>query len=152
MTTPDETNADFQRGDHAEPHPDPLYEMTRSALDAWRTRMQEAVVSGRAATTVARMATARVTAELRRIESGQSGRSTGKGPAVEYLRRATAVVSRAAHEIERNRYSLPAMQSELERLEDLYKRLSGGDEAESGVANSGSVDAGSGADDRGADG
>jgi hypothetical protein len=130
----------------------PLVAPTRSALDAWRARMIDAVSSGRAATTVARMATARAVAELRRLPPPDQTMA-GATEAAEYTRRAIAAVTRAAHEIERNRYSLQAMQAELDRLESFLGRTAGSanGEADSG-AGAPSADAGGGADERGSDG
>jgi hypothetical protein len=88
-----------------------LIERTHAALEAWRVRMNDAG-SGRGATIVARMATARAASELRRLVVGDEA-----GDGADYARQAAAAVNRAAREIERNRYSLQAMHAELERLE-----------------------------------
>lgn len=99
----------------------------RAALESWSARMAGAVSAGRGATTVARMVTARSAAELRRFSlppaAGGQPESELRAAAAEYLRRVKAAVDRAAHQIERNRYSLHEMHSELERLEPIYRRI-----------------------------
>lgn len=101
----------------------------KAALDSWQERIVQAVQSGRGATSAARMATARSAAELRRItlpEPPASEEGTGASLyalAEEYARRAGATVSQAAHEIERNRYTVTAMDRQLEKLSELYKQI-----------------------------
>jgi hypothetical protein len=91
-------------------------------LEDWVRRMSGAVLSGRSATTVARMATARALAELRRLGSGAK-REASAARSDEYLRRAVSMLTSASREIERNRYSLVAMQEQLERLDPIYKEI-----------------------------
>jgi len=140
-------------GSTAKSEPAGIPELTRAALESWRARMNEAAGGGRSPTTIARMATARAVAELRRLKS-QNQAEWGAGDAAEYLRRAGAAVDRAAHEIERNRYSLQAMHAELDRLEVIFRRVMGIEEEpkQTGADTAaGSGDAGGGTNDGGAD-
>lgn len=153
---PEPPVVDEARQARAEPEALALARRVRAILESWSVRMT-AATSGRNATTVARMATARASAELRQCtlpRSGDDGEDAALREAVAgYLRRATAAVSRAAHEIERNRYSLVAMRSELERLEEIFGRLAPAapDEDSEGDKAGRSAETGSGADDGGAD-
>jgi len=99
------------------------------------------------------MATARAAAELRRLKSQNQAEAVGGG-AGEFLRRAVVAVDRAAHEIERNRYSLQALHAELERLEAIFRRVTGIEEEPKPVEPNEAEDSGDahgGADDGSAD-
>jgi hypothetical protein len=124
----------------------------REAMDGWVGRMAGAAGAGRGATSVARMATARAIAELRNV-SLPSDSEPGSLPVADYLRRSRSVLTNAAHEIERNRYSFQAMDSQLQRMEDLVKRIFPEDEPEADAAepvSEDSADSTGGADDGGA--
>jgi hypothetical protein len=128
-----------------------------AVINAWSLRMTEAAVAGRSATTVARMATARASAELRKIDlrpQVEGGPAAGDlhGTIQAYLKRLTATLARAAHEVERNRYSLEAMHAELERIKRQFAMLyPSGPESETQETTGGSVDTASGANDGSAD-
>ncbi len=92
----------------------------RDVVKSWAERVVATGGAGRGATTAARMATARALAELRRVQLPQL---PDIEPVHEYLRRATSAMSQAAHDIERNRYTLHSLEHQLERLRDLEKRL-----------------------------
>jgi hypothetical protein len=131
-------------------------------LQAWSIRMTQAAISGRSATTGARMATARAVAEVRQIAlPPQTGDGSVGGElrqsAEAYLKRLKSTLTRAAHEVERNRYSLDAMQVELEHLERLYATISPPEEGNRGETETADTvkelaDSGGGADDGSADG
>jgi hypothetical protein len=100
----------------------------RGILESWSARMTEAVLAGRGATKVARMATARAIAELRKLDLPPTiendAASAVMRTAIEaYLKRLNSTLGRAAHEVERNRYSLDAMHAELERLDRLFATI-----------------------------
>lgn len=103
--------------------------LVKEALDAWAARVLQAAQSGRSATSSARMATARSLAEIRKlslpVDEASMAAEVGevRGLVANYLRQATNTVARAAHEIERNRYSFEAMQKQLEKLDGLYHRI-----------------------------
>ncbi|HVC30691.1 MAG TPA: hypothetical protein VND24_05850 [Steroidobacteraceae bacterium] len=109
-----------------------------AAVETWSGRLVDAVRGGRSATSAARMATARTAAELRRLATpsvhpGQPSADGNEGLSslvADYLRQATNAVSNAAHEIERNRYSLSALERQLKKLDELYKRIHPEPEAE----------------------
>jgi hypothetical protein len=132
-----------------------LARAVRTALDGWVTRMGATVSAGRAATTVARMATARAIAELRHLAVADAA-DPAAAPVAEYLRRARTTVTQAAHEIERNRYSLHLMHHQMERLEELARSIlpeARPAETEAAAPEAGASEAPEGgADDGGADG
>jgi hypothetical protein len=96
------------------------------------------------------MSTARAIAELRGIHFAEGADEA----VVEYLRRSRSVLSQAAHDIERNRYSLQQMDGQMQRLDEVAKRVFP-EEAAAATGEPGgetSVEPASGADDGGADG
>lgn len=92
-------------------------------LDLWQVRLIDAVRSGRAATSVARMGTARSLAELRHLPQPPKGEDERAGLVAGFQRQVLATVQNAAHEIERNRYTLEQMRRQAEKLEALYNRI-----------------------------
>jgi hypothetical protein len=123
----------------------------RDCMDGWVKRMAGAAGTGRSATTVARMATAKAIAELRNFTIADG--STDADEAVSaYLRRSRSILSQAAKDIERNRYSLQQMDGQMQRLDELAKRIFP-DEAPlaEGEDVGESDDPASGTDDRGSD-
>jgi hypothetical protein len=112
-----------------------------AVLEAWSLRLVDAVRSGRAATANARMATARTVAELRRLATPSSQRGGSEDLAqlvADYLRQVTNSVSNAAHEIERNHYTLTAMERQLKKLNEIYERIHPQPEAKSSDNEAGS--------------
>src|SRR4051812_47867559 len=107
QATNDETKVDEQSRPQAIVSGELLEVATavRDALDAWVSRMAGAGGTGRSATIVARMATARAVADLRGVQAPESEDASASTVA-EYLRRARSTLSNAAHDIERNSYSL----------------------------------------------
>jgi hypothetical protein len=92
----------------------------RDILQDWSTRIAATGGAGRGATITARMASARALAELRRVQIPEL---PDIAPVRDYLGRAISAVTQAAHDIERNRYSLHEMHHQLERLTGLEKRI-----------------------------
>jgi ribosomal protein S9 len=122
----------------------------RAVVEAWVGRIAATGGGGRSATTVARMATARAIADMRHIQAPESADS--HAPAVaDYIRRSRSMLTNAAHEIERNRYSLLLMQQQLDRLKPLFEQI-WPEEAKAAKDAAESEGPAGGADDRGADG
>jgi hypothetical protein len=123
----------------------------RECIERWVTQMAGSAGSGRSATTVARMATAKAIAELRGVTLEAEGDEADQAIA-EYLRRSRSMLNQAAHDIERNRYSLQQMDTQMHRLDDLAKRIFPDDASEATEeAGPASVEPAGGADDGGAD-
>jgi len=136
----------------------------RESMESWVGRMAGSAGAGRSATSVARMATARTISELRGLALG-GGVSEAETAVADYLRRSRSLLTQAAHDIERNRYSLQLMDMQMHRLDELVKRIFPGeadaeaqtDDVEIGAKageapESGSAETARSADDRGADG
>ncbi len=110
----------------------------RDVLQEWSGRIAATGGAGRGATITARMASARALAELRRLQLPEL---PDIEPVRQYLRRATEAVTQAAHDIERNRYSLHAMHHQLERIAGLEKRILPEEKAEESDAGAGGASA-----------
>jgi hypothetical protein len=124
----------------------------RDCMGGWVTRMAGSAAAGRSATTVARMATAKAIAELRNIKVAE-GATEGNEAVFAYLRRSRSILSQAAQDIERNRYSLEQMDGQMQRLDEKAKVIFPEEATplEDGKGEADSVEPAGGADDRGAD-
>ncbi|HET9319289.1 MAG TPA: hypothetical protein VFO27_05925 [Bryobacteraceae bacterium] len=94
----------------------------RESMESWVTRMAGSAGAGRSATSVARMATARAIADLRNVPAVE-GDGEDSALVADYLRRSRSLLTQAAHDIERNRYSLQQMDAQMHRLDEVAKRI-----------------------------
>jgi hypothetical protein len=90
-------------------------------MESWVGRLAGAGGAGRSATSIARIETAKAIAELRNLTVAED--SEDGALVAGYLRRCRSLLSQAAHDIERNRYSLQQLDAQMHRLDEVTKRI-----------------------------